>query len=131
MASTPEHNRRSIRLQGYDYFSPGAYFITICTFQRSPLLGEIVGREMHLNTLRQAAHDCWNALPNHFPQVKPDSFVVMPNHVHGVLWLTPVGAQHAAPLHPVMLGAAKHLVCLQTPLPFSNHPPSAFPTLSC
>ncbi|MBI2172040.1 MAG: transposase [Chloroflexi bacterium] len=96
--STPEHRRRSIRLPGYDYASPGGYFVTLCTFQRLPLFGDIVNGEMHLNNCGRIAQDCWNAIPGHFPNARLDAFIVMPNHVHGVLWLTPVGAQHAAPL---------------------------------
>ncbi|MDO8750717.1 MAG: transposase [Dehalococcoidia bacterium] len=96
--TTESHHRRSIRLPKYDYSLPGAYFITICTFQRLPLFGEIANGEMRLTPHGHAAQDCWRSLADHFSIVTLDAFVVMPNHVHGVLLLTSVGAQHAAPL---------------------------------
>lgn len=83
-----KHHRRSIRLKGYDYSSPGAYFITICTHQRQCLFGDIVDGEMRLNPLGQLVNACWQRLPFHFPNLTLDAFVVMPNHIHGILVLT-------------------------------------------
>jgi REP element-mobilizing transposase RayT len=89
MPYNPEkHHRRSIRLKDYDYSTPGAYFITICTHQRECLLGEVLNGEMQLNQLGQLASAHWQRLPHHFPTVELDAFVVMPNHVHGILILT-------------------------------------------
>ncbi len=82
-----KHHRRSIRLKGYDYASPGAYFITICTYQRQCLFGEIVDGEIRLNALGQLVNVCWQRLPFHFSNLTLDAFVVMPNHVHGILVL--------------------------------------------
>ena len=82
------HHRRSIRLKGYDYTSPGAYFITICTYQRQCLFGEIINGEMQLNKCGQIAAECWNEIPNHFRQTKLDNYVIMPNHIHGILVIT-------------------------------------------
>ncbi len=88
MKYNPEkHHRQTIRLQGYDYTSSGAYFITICTHQRQCLFGEIVDAEMQLNVLGQMIHACWQRLPYYFPTLTLDAFVVMPNHVHGILVL--------------------------------------------
>ena len=84
-----KHHRRSIRLKGHDYTSPGAYFITICTHQRHCLFGEIVDGEMQLNEFGKWVDACWNRLPTHFPHLQLDRFVVMPNHIHGILTLTP------------------------------------------
>lgn len=104
---SPQRNRRSIRLQGYDYTQPGAYFITICTAQRECLFGEVVDGEMRLNALGEIARQCWLAIPDHFPQVALDEFVVMPNHVHGIIWIVEspddvgaknVGAKNFSPL---------------------------------
>ena len=97
------HHRRSIRLQGYDYTQPGAYFITICTHEREPLFGDVVGGEMHLNDAGRIAEQCWLDIPNHFPHVELDEFVIMPNHVHGILWIVDdvtvgVGAKNFSPL---------------------------------
>jgi len=101
------HHRRSIRLPGYDYTQPGAYFVTIVTYERMPLFGEIVDGEMRLNDAGRVAERCWLAIPSHFPHVALDVFVIMPNHVHGILWIveTPpagtvaaVGAKNFSPL---------------------------------
>ena len=95
-----KHRRRSIRLPEYDYRSPGAYFVTICVHGGECLLGQVVDGEMRLNESGQIARDCWQAIPDHFPHVELDTWVVMPNHVHGIIVITDpaVGAQHAAPL---------------------------------
>jgi REP element-mobilizing transposase RayT len=80
-----KHHRRSIRLKGFDYASVGAYFVTIVTWHRDMLFGEIANDEMRLNTLGNIADECWRAIPDHFPNVELGAFVVMPNHVHGIL----------------------------------------------
>lgn len=89
-----DHYRRSIRLPDHDYSQPGAYFITICTFQRECLFGEIIEGNIQLNEYGKIVQDRWSALPNHYPNLYLDAFVVMPNHVHGILVLLnpPVGA---------------------------------------
>ena len=93
------HHRRSIRLKGYDYASAGGYFITIVTYQRECLFGEIVNDEMVLSDYGKVAEECWRAIPDHFPNVELGAYVVMPNHVHGIIIKNvSVGAQHAAPL---------------------------------
>jgi putative transposase len=79
------HHRRSIRLRGYDYTQAGAYFVTICTHQRQRLFGEIVDGEMHLNLCGQVVASRWQNIPRHFPCVKLDEFVVMPDHLHGII----------------------------------------------
>jgi len=88
------HHRRSTRLQGYDYAQAGAYFVTICTKNRECLLGTIVNETMHLSAAGQTVASVWNELPERFPSVGLDVFVVMPNHVHAVIL---VGAQFIAP----------------------------------
>lgn len=94
------HRRKSIRLQGYDYSQAGAYFITVCTHNRVPLFGEIVDGVMVLNTAGQIVEKCWYAIPEHFPQVTLNEFVVMPNHVHGIITVgaNNVGANDYLPL---------------------------------
>ena len=84
--------RCSIRLKGYDYTQPGAYFVTICTHQRRCLFGDVVGGEMRLNELGDFVWATWHDLPNHVPHVQLDAFVVMPNHVHGIIIIRDVGA---------------------------------------
>jgi putative transposase len=77
--------RRSIRLRGYDYSRPGAYFVTICVRRNECLFGAIVDRQMELNAAGHAAAQCWQAIPDHFPNARLDASVLMPNHLHGIL----------------------------------------------
>ena len=79
--------RKSPRLSGYDYSQSGVYFVTICTFQREHLFGEVVNGEMRLSALGELAHHRWTDQPNHFPDLELDVFVVMPNHIHGLMVL--------------------------------------------
>ncbi len=81
-------DRHTTRFRGYDYTSPGAYFITICSAKGIECFGRIHRHEMLLNPFGQIAHDCWMEIPNHHPHILLDEFVVMPNHAHGVLWIT-------------------------------------------
>lgn len=83
-----KHHRRSICLKGYDYSQPGAYFITLVTQDRACLFGEIVDGEMRLNDLGAIVAWTWQDLPNHVRNVVLDAFIVMPNHVHGIIVLT-------------------------------------------
>jgi putative transposase len=79
--------RRSIRLKGYDYSQPGAYFVTICVRQGEPLLGTIASGLVELSSYGQVVQHCGNDLPRHYPQVELNEFVIMPEHVHGILVL--------------------------------------------
>jgi REP-associated tyrosine transposase len=85
-------HRRSIRLKGYDYTLPGAYFVTLVTQRRECLFGEITGGEMHLNMAGEIARQEWfrTAELRDNVRLNPDEFVVMPNHVHGVIWIVEV-----------------------------------------
>ena len=86
------HRRRSIRLKGYDYSQPGLYFITICTQNRSILLGDIENGKMILNDAGMMVHRIWNEIPNDFHNIQLHEFVIMPNHIHGIIEITTVGA---------------------------------------
>ena len=79
------HRRRSIRLQGYDYSQAGAYFISICTQNRECLFGEIVGGKMALNYAGAMIQTVWDEIPFHYAGIEIDEFVVMPNHIHGII----------------------------------------------
>jgi putative transposase len=89
------HHRRTIRLREYDYSTIGAYFVTICTHGRECLFDEVTGGEMHLNDIGRLVEHVWLKLPEWFPHVALDEFVVMPNHFHGIICI--VGAPLAAP----------------------------------
>lgn len=79
--------RKSPRLKGYDYTQSGVYFVTICTHERQLLFGHIHQEEalMVLSAMGEIAQHHWITIPDHFPTVELDAFVVMPNHVHGLL----------------------------------------------
>jgi REP element-mobilizing transposase RayT len=76
-----KHHRRSIRLKGYDYSRSGAYFVTICLNGREPYF--------EIPVVRNIVEDAWKALPQRFPTIELDEFIVMPDHVHFILWLNP------------------------------------------
>lgn len=89
-----KHHRHAMRLQGYDYDQEGAYFVTICTFQREYLFGEIDAEGvMGLNVYGKIVMTQWARLPQHYPHVELDTFVVMPNHVHGIVVLSDKGTK--------------------------------------
>ena len=77
----------SSRLKGYDYSSPGAYFVTIVTKNRRCLFGIIEKDEMILNDLGKIVNNYWKKIPKQFPYVILDEYIVMPNHVHGIITL--------------------------------------------
>ncbi len=103
MSNEPVKNhRQSIRLKGYDYSIAGLYFITICTHNRAHLFGKIVDRydngdigTMVLNDAGKMARQCWSEIPIHFPNVILHQYIIMPNHIHGILEI--VGANKYSP----------------------------------
>lgn len=90
-----QHHRHSIRVPGYDY-TVGMYFVTMCTQGRQCLFGEIIGGAMDLSPAGRIVHAYWQSIPKRFPHVVPDAFVIMPNHLHGVLWFRERGEPLAA-----------------------------------
>lgn len=79
--------RHSLRLKGHDYSQAGAYFITVCTHRRVLLFGAVTDADVHLNEIGAIVNQSWANLPNHYPGIELDSFIVMPNHVHGIILL--------------------------------------------
>ena len=96
-----QRHRRSIRLKDYDYTQHGAYFVTICAHERRRVFGNIVAGDMVLNAWGRVVQSCWDKIPAHFPMVELDAFVVMPNHVHGIIVIVDIGvrATHGSPVH--------------------------------
>ena len=105
------HHRRSIRLKGYDYSQPGAYFVTMVARQREHLFGEILlctgeasagstieptesgvadasPQRIKLTTVGEIVLKAWQKIPAHFPFTRLDEFVIMPNHFHGIIWIS-------------------------------------------
>ena len=98
---SPQRNRRSIRLQGYDYSQAGAYFVTLCTQNRECLFGEIVNGEMRLNEAGRVVADEWINTAEIRDEIELDEWVVMPNHFHGILVITVGrGDRRVAPTGP-------------------------------
>ncbi len=91
-------SRKSIRLDNHDYSTEGFYFITICCFEKRCLFGEIVNNEMVLNAFGKIAFDEWFKTELLRPNIKMHEFIVMPNHIHGIINIVhPVGASCARP----------------------------------
>jgi REP element-mobilizing transposase RayT len=99
-----EHHRRSIRLKEYDYSKPAGFFITICTHNRKLIFGQITNGEIKLSEIGRIAKNYWEEIPSHFTNAALDEYVIMPNHIHGIIlildYVDYVGARHASPLQP-------------------------------
>jgi REP element-mobilizing transposase RayT len=96
------HHRKSIRLRGYDYTQPGAYFVTLCTSHRDEIFGEVVNGEMRLSPLGEIVREEWlrSADIRKEIQIFEEELVVMPNHGHGIVWIVEqtVGADGVRPI---------------------------------
>lgn len=92
--------RRAMRLRGYDYSQPGAYFVTICAQHRKCLFGTIIDGKMQLNEIGKIVVECWNRISQHFPSVELGEYVIMPNHTHGIIrWGIPEMKSPYVPEH--------------------------------
>ena len=94
-------HRRSIRLKSRDYALPDPYFVTVCAEEKRCIFGRIENGSLVPSELGRLVRECWVSIPEHFPQTTLHEFVVMPNHVHGVIAILPiplVGAQHCCAL---------------------------------
>ncbi|HEX7408517.1 MAG TPA: transposase [Candidatus Binatia bacterium] len=87
VCSRTHHRRRSIRLPGYDYARPGAYFVTVCTGDRVCLFGTVVDGEIRLNETGQMVRAEWMRSVEIRREISLDEFVVMPNHLHGIIFI--------------------------------------------
>jgi putative transposase len=88
MKTINQSHRKSIRLKEYDYSLPGEYFVTICTHNHSCTLGKIINGEMRLNEIGKIVEKEWLRTPNVRPGIELDVYVVMPNHIHGIIVIT-------------------------------------------
>jgi REP element-mobilizing transposase RayT len=82
-----KHHRQSIRMKGYDYTLPGAYYLTIVSHRRACIFGAIEKGEISLNEIGQTVKDCWNGISDKFQRIEFDKFVLMPNHLHGIFFI--------------------------------------------
>ncbi|MBL7899711.1 MAG: hypothetical protein JNJ99_14325, partial [Crocinitomicaceae bacterium] len=83
----------SSRLKGFDYNSNGSYFITICTKNRFPYFGNIADGKMHLTEIGKLAEQFWKSIPDHFSHATLGEFIIMPDHMHGIITLNATGVQ--------------------------------------
>jgi hypothetical protein len=90
-----KHHRRSIRLRGYDYKRAGAYFVTICAQDRQYLFGQVEDGTMRMNEAGWMVERWWHELERKFPGIETDAFVVMPNHMHGIIVITDANMRDA------------------------------------
>jgi putative transposase len=106
------HHRRSIRLPGYDYAAAGAYFVTISTQDRACLFGELVAGEMRLNGLGRIVQAEWLRSETIRREIALDEFVVMPNHIHGIVIISPSDppCRGARPCAPTRATSARALL---------------------
>jgi len=88
------HHRRSIRLTHYDYSLPGAYFVTVCAFGKRCVFGSVVGDQMRENACGRIVQGQWLDTVRIRPQIELDAFTVMPNHLHGILWILGPKGEH-------------------------------------
>jgi len=86
-----KQDRRSIRLKGYDYSQAGAYFVTVCAQDRTRLFGNILDGEMRLNDFGGMVADSWEWLERQYEYVKLDEWMIMPNHIHGIIVISDDG----------------------------------------
>jgi hypothetical protein len=95
--NAPIHNRRSTRLMDYDYSQNGAYFVTLCSWQRKEIFGEIIAEVMKLNAWGKIVEQEWLRVNQGFPNVSMDVFVIMPNHIHGIIVIDHPGETRVDP----------------------------------
>ncbi len=122
--------RKPNRLKEYDYSQYGYYFVTICTKNRKHFFGEILSDQINLSEIGNLVEQCWYSIPKHFPFIQLDEFVIMPNHIHGIVIIDSapaslVGTRHALSLPvnrrrqklPIIIGSLQSAVSKYT-----NHP---------
>jgi len=111
------HNRRSIRLKGFDYSQAGSYFITICCHNRKSRFGYVKNGKMILNEFGRIAHNEWINLADRFPEFELSTFQIMPNHMHAIIRLTPTPAAAQADLPPAPIAAPSDLTLIPITTP--------------
>ncbi len=94
-------HRQSLRLRGYDYSQPGKYFVTIVTKDRECLFGNVINDNMVLNDAGKSVKGFWLSIPEHYPKVVLDAYIIMPNHVHGIIVIKDKKFNNTVPVIPV------------------------------
>lgn len=96
-------NRKTQRKKIYDYSQPGYYAVTLCTQNRLCQFGDIKEGDMLLNTAGRMVTDTWHQIPQHYAGIELDIFQIMPNHIHGIIVINPVGVGPCAHPHPLTI----------------------------
>jgi len=112
------HTRKPLRVPGYDYSTPGFYMVTICVHHMECRFGEVRDGRMHLSTGGEIADRRWRHLPTRIPAIALDTYVVMPNHIHGIIEIQASGNDPRVSLSDVVLiykslVATEYSVCVQ------------------
>jgi putative transposase len=89
--------RRSIRIPDFDYSQSVYYYATICTKDKEYYFGDIVKEKMTYSQVGKYAKQCWEGIPKHYPDTVLDTYQIMPNHIHGIIFIKPVGVQNIEP----------------------------------
>jgi REP element-mobilizing transposase RayT len=98
-----KHQRKTIRLKEYDYSQPGDYFVTICTQDHEYTFGKIINGEMQLNNVGNMVKECWEKISVHFKNVELDSYIIMPNHLHGIIAICECDGSRGEVTSPLLL----------------------------
>lgn len=117
MQQTNIRARKRNRLQNYNYSSEGWYFVTICIKDKEEFFGKIDDGKMVLNEYGKIAQKCWLEIPDHFSDVETDEFIIMPNHIHGIVVINNtgnVGNGHARSLQSCQRQGQKLFVIIGT-----------------
>ena len=114
----------SLRYAGRDYSLPGKYFVTICTAGTKEWFGEVKISKMYLSEIGHIASRMWYEIPVHFPFIGLDAFVVMPNHLHGIIVINRfIGTPIVGALHATLFPGSQDITILSSVLP-DNYPES-------
>jgi REP element-mobilizing transposase RayT len=112
----------STRYRGYDYSSPGKYFITICTKNKTPCFGKIENRKIILSEMGRIAEKLWLEIPNHFPFVGLDEYIIMPDHIHGIIIIRQSNIKSGCLVETPKLGVSTKLSSESNPPSQTNNP---------
>ena len=99
-----KYHRRSIQIKGYEYSLPGPYIIPVVTWHRIYLFAEVIGGEMRLNEFDKIVTRTWEWLPQQYPYIKLDPYIVMPNHFHGILHIVEINDDGRGGSRPASTG---------------------------
>lgn len=108
--------RKSLRLSHYDYHHPGAYFVTLVTWRRRHYFGEITAGRFYPNPITRTVLRCWDELSDRFSTVRAGDIIVMPNHLHGILWIKHNGGPELSTIVALFKGSLSKRVNAPHPL---------------